>query len=745
MDYSSVFLTLNDIFIRVFNLSLSATFIIYIIFLLRAAFAESPKWWRCLLWLIAGVRLAFPFSIESILSLNPNRYTIDPETIYSNKLVIDSGFESVDTTVNEYMASNYYEGVTVPSNFKLNIISVLSIIWLIGILVFLSYYFINYIRYKSKLKTATLLFDNVFQSEFVTSPFVFGIIRPKIYIPYGLDDDSLRYVLAHEKSHIRRCDHLIKQAAFIILSCYWFNPFIWIAFRFLSIDIELACDEKVVKNLSEDEKSEYSKTLLNLSVNKKWLKVCPVPFSEIDIKNRVRGIMNYKKPKFWIVVISVIGLILCSIALLTDPIEKKDKSISVSEELNEIITQTIVENENNKYSGDFGCAAHVILGAEKDGPVDSDKIEYTTIEVFVMARYSEFGIKNGTLIETGGMISPLALVFEVDENENYTLLEYWEPGMGSDYIKSLEKRFPRKIDYMTDEYNEQLRVECESKAYEHFGVSSTGYDEVYTLSTEQTTLSSSFLPKLSINNKNKTFMFMYDLLSSYLSTGTYEIIDDELIANTSDGKFKYVFDVINKKELRFNAKKSVFLPVINKDLSYEIKHGDSFIIGKPKNDGNLEYTTTVQIVGEEPTDKVNNIPSFTEDIYDYTLSVIESSEDIIWQISGEEFRQENGYSVFAYSVDKVYIEVGEISVSLDDAIDNKNISVDALIDKARYDTKDGKVKAITYKDGGSTLYVYDDYSIIKLNRITGGRKDVFIGPVDMSINDLTDFLDSNLG
>ncbi|MBQ3151734.1 MAG: M56 family metallopeptidase [Clostridia bacterium] len=745
MDYSGIFLTLNDIFLRVVNLSLSACGIMLVLMLIRLLLKKMSKLYVVLMWLLVGLRLIIPFSFESEFSVNPNREIINPETVYSNKFVIDSGYDSVDTVVNGYLGDNYYEGVTVPTNFKLNIISVLAIIWVFGVLACLLYFLIYYLRMKIKLKTATLVNDNVFRTEFVSSPFVFGIFRPKIYIPYGLEEPNLRYVLVHEKTHIEQSHHLDKLVAFIILSVYWFNPFLWLAYWLFSKDIESFCDELVVKKLTEDERTEYSKVLLELSIRKKSFSVAPVPFGEIDIKKRVKDIMNFRKPGFWISLAATLIFVITANCLFTDPPkDQSDVSADISESLDVLVGQTIVENENPNFTGSFGCESHIVLAVENGGAVIEEKVKYTTVEVFIIAKYAEYGIKNGTLIQTGGMISPLALVFESDGSDNYTLLEYWEPGMGSDYTSSLRERFPKNVDYMTNEYDEQLRVECESKAYEHFGISTSGYDKVYTLSVDTVTLSSSFLPRFSIDKDHKTFMFVYDLLSSYLSTGTYEVVDNEITATTYDGKYKYVFKVINRKELQFDAKKSLYAPVTNEDLSYSLHHGDSFILGEPKPDKTSEYTTVVQLIGEEPTTRLPNISPFYEEYYDYTLSIVESDEDIIWQISDEKFRQENGYSVYGYSVDKVYITVGENSLPLDEAVGKGIVSIDALIHKAADDTKD-KAKAITYKDGGSTLYVYDDYSVIKLNRLADNSKDVFIGPPDMSLNDLTDFLNNIYG
>ncbi len=744
MDFLNLFSVINDTALETINISITASWIVLIVLLLRMLMMRMPSWCRLLLWSFVGIRLAVPISVESILSLIPSKEIFTPQMVYSNKFSVDSGIDVIDSTVNSHMASHYYEGVTVPSGLKINILGVFSALWVIGIIILLLYFVFSSLKFKFELRTATKVFDNVYKSELVDSPFVFGFLKLRIYLPYNVDEKDSEYILMHERMHIKRGDHLLKALTFILLSFYWFNPILWVAFKYFCRDIEAACDEKAIKPLSKDERKEYSKTLLRFGVQNEYFYAGPVLFGEHDIKSRIRRVMSYKKPSFTVIIIAAVICLVTAVCLLTDPLSDTKKTVDVSETLDSAISSAILENEKGKYFGDgYPCEAHVVLATTEDGPIHDGEIEYTTVEVFIIAKYAQYSIDNGTLIEESGMVSPLALVFESDGNENYALLEYWEPGMGSDYHKSLQERFPKGVDFSTDNFYEHLRSVCEEKARTHVGLSLTGYDKVYTLSVESTTLSGVFLPKLSINTNDGTFTFVYDLLSSYLPAGTFEIQNGKLIADTLDGMYRYVFNVVNDNELRFNEKESDKIKVTNEDLSYEIAHGSSFLIGNPQRTDSGEFTTTAIIAGEHTVGKADPIPPYAEEFSDYTLTLSVSGDEGIRQLTDENFRQTCGYSVYTYSLHNVYISVGDNKLPLNDGIQKGIVGIDGLIAKAKRDAEKGRIKSRLYKDGGSVLYEYEDYSILKMNKITNSGesviKDVFIGPAGLSINDLSDF------
>lgn len=309
---------MNSFFLNLVNISITAGWIVIAVMILRLFLKKAPKWINCILWGIVGLRLIFPVSIESIFSLIPSKETINT-SFYEAKPYIETGFSAVDTQLHDYIGDRYFEGVTVPTGLFANITSVLSVIWIVGLAVMLAYALITFLNLHRKMSTSTPLRDNIRQSEFVDSPFILGIIKPKIYLPYSLTEDSINCIIAHEQSHLKRLDHLWKPLAFFILSVYWFNPLMWAAYILLCRDIELACDEKVINNMTKEERQNYSVTLLNNSVSRKSVAACPLAFGEVGVKERIKSVMSYKKPTFWIIIAAVIVCIVTAVCFLTNP------------------------------------------------------------------------------------------------------------------------------------------------------------------------------------------------------------------------------------------------------------------------------------------------------------------------------------------------------------------------------------------------------------------------------------------
>ncbi len=323
------------IFLKIVNMSISSCWIVLAIILLRVILKKAPKWINCVLWGIAGLRLVMPFSFESIFSLIPSTETITklPD---SPRPHIESGVPIIDNPVNDYLQGNYFEGVTRPTGNFIDVTAILAIIWVIGIVALLIYTLVSFLRLNRKIGTAVLLRDNIYQSEAVISPFVLGIIKPKIYLPFNMKEQDMDHVIAHEQAHIRRKDHLWKPLGFLILTFHWFNPLIWLGYILLCRDIELACDEKVVKKLNIEQRADYSEALLNSSVNKRMIAACPLAFGETGVKDRVKSVLNYKKPAFWIILIAVIVSITTAVCFLTDPLDKteiRNGSYRLSDEL----------------------------------------------------------------------------------------------------------------------------------------------------------------------------------------------------------------------------------------------------------------------------------------------------------------------------------------------------------------------------------------------------------------------------
>ena len=336
---------MSSFFLEIVNMSISASWIVLAVLLLRFLLKKAPKWITVLLWGIVAVRLICPISIESAMSLMPSSETINTDimvegnsmaendSVVEHKPLIDTGVPIINDAVNPIIEENFSSEPEMKPQGDISmtpmqvIISILSGVWVAGMVVMLAYTVISYLRVKNKISTAVRLRENIFQSENVVSPFVLGVVKPKIYLPFDMKAQDMEHVIAHENAHIRRKDHLWKPFGFLLLTLHWFNPFIWIAYVLLCRDIELACDEKVVKEFDNQQKADYAQALLTCSVNRRMIAACPIAFGEVGVKNRVKSILNYKKPAFWIIIVAVLASVIAAVCFLTDPVSEKDTSV----------------------------------------------------------------------------------------------------------------------------------------------------------------------------------------------------------------------------------------------------------------------------------------------------------------------------------------------------------------------------------------------------------------------------------
>ena len=310
---------MTDIFLGFLNRSLAAGILILAVVLVRLVFKKAPRWLLCALWALAAVRLVCPVSIESVLSLIPSAEPVQPEIIVSAQPAITSGIPAVDAIVNPPLAAAFTPSPAQSANPLQIWTFVAACVWLAGIAALLLYAAVSALRLRLRVRTAVRLEGKVYQSEFVSSPFILGVIRPRIYLPFGLEAGAQAMVLAHERAHLRRGDQLWKPLGYLILTAYWFNPLCWLAYILFCRDIEAACDEKVVRELGEGCKAAYSRALLACSAPKKLITACPLAFGETGVKARIRSVLNYKKPAFWLVLAAVLVSAAVAVCFLTDP------------------------------------------------------------------------------------------------------------------------------------------------------------------------------------------------------------------------------------------------------------------------------------------------------------------------------------------------------------------------------------------------------------------------------------------
>ena len=310
---------ISEVFLKILNMSISASWLVLAVVLLRLILKKAPKWISVLLWGFVAIRLICPFSIESVLSLIPSAETVSPDIMMDWTPEISTGIGSVDTVINPIITQTFAPNPATSANPLQILIPVAGILWLTGIAAMLLYTAVSYFLLRRRVATAVLFRNNIYQSENVDSPFVLGIIKPKIYLPFQMDGQNLEHVIAHEESHIQRKDHWWKPFGFVLLALHWFNPLMWLGYILLCRDIELACDEKVIKEMDNENRADYTQALVACSVNRRSIAACPLAFGEVGVKERVKSVMNYKKPTFWIIVAAVITCIAVAVCFLTNP------------------------------------------------------------------------------------------------------------------------------------------------------------------------------------------------------------------------------------------------------------------------------------------------------------------------------------------------------------------------------------------------------------------------------------------
>ena len=451
---------MSEIFLTVVNMSISAGWLVLVVLLLRLLLKKAPKWITVLLWGIVAVRLVCPFSFESVLSLIPSAQTINPE--YSlNTPAIDSGVAIIDNAINPILSE---ATITVQPEKDINlfkfIVPYLAGLWLAGIVALLIYTLVSYLKVKNRIGTAVLLRDNIYQSENVVSPFVLGIIKPKIYLPFCMSEQDMQHVIAHENAHIRRKDHLWKPLGFLVLTLHWFNPLMWLGYVLLCRDIELACDEKVVKELSSEQKADYSQALLTCSVNRRMIAACPLAFGEVGVKDRVKSVLNYKKPAFWIIIVAIALSIIVAVCFLTNP-----ATTTLNDELSVFIdTQIAEQNYSEEHTGDnFIAVSYEVLGVDKS----SDE---TTVYMWVL--YEEYSFEDGKIkLETGSHIPTAITAEQTGDHGHYELVEYWTPRDGSFYADDIREKFPLHLHSKAldpQRYIDKQKEFCQNSAEEYF-------------------------------------------------------------------------------------------------------------------------------------------------------------------------------------------------------------------------------------------------------------------------------------
>ena len=309
-----------DLFLQLVNKSITAGWLILAVVLLRFLMKKTPRWIHCLMWGVVGLRLVMPFSVESVLSLIPSAQTLPQDIAVSASPAVDSGFPMVDAAVNPIISEHFAPVVETAAYPVADILSVLTAVWAVGAAVMLLYGLVSCHRLYGRLGVKMGLYENIYISDNIETPFILGFFYPKIYIPSAIPQQEVPYILAHEQAHLKRGDHWWKGLGYVVLCLHWFNPLVWLCYFLLSRDIETACDERVVSNLCEEERRAYSRTLLSCSARQLPLLATPLAFGELAVKERIIGILRFRQPRTWVVVTSLLMTVVLGLCFLTDPV-----------------------------------------------------------------------------------------------------------------------------------------------------------------------------------------------------------------------------------------------------------------------------------------------------------------------------------------------------------------------------------------------------------------------------------------
>ena len=477
---------MSAVFLKILNMSISANWIAATVLLLHLCLKRAPKWWNVLLWGLVAVRLMLPFSIESSLSLLPRAEVASPAHIVPS--------------VPGKAAPMIGGAAAIASGAKtqLPIWTILAWVWLFGVLVLVLYTLVSTLRLRHQVREAVRLQGNIYQSEQVASPFVLGILRPKVYLPYHMDSREAQHVLAHEQAHLRRGDHFWKPLGFLLLTIHWFNPLMWLSYAMLCRDIELACDEKVIRDLRREERADYMQALVACSVNRRRIAACPLAFGETGVKERVKSVMNYKKPTLWVMLLALALCVVLAGCFLTDPKDTNSDRTAVTASSSEEADPDTADSapEESAQPTEQDALRESLSTTESDSLISDERIGQAVLEhyadavqdgqihveshailaqddnngmltVYLLVLQETYSVDGETLTLENGSYVPTAITFSIAASGD-SPLEYWEPSDGS-YSGDIRAKFPAAAadEALNDQdYIEDLKTECYLQAVE---------------------------------------------------------------------------------------------------------------------------------------------------------------------------------------------------------------------------------------------------------------------------------------
>ncbi|MBE6564945.1 MAG: hypothetical protein E7655_06710 [Ruminococcaceae bacterium] len=554
------------------NMALAAGWLVPMVILLRLLLKKAPRWIVCLLWAMVGLRLMMPVTFESDFSLIPSAETLPADIGYAQTPVIESGFASLDEAINPTFSERFAPQDETASVNPIQIwMFVFQIVWQVGVVCMLLYALISYLRLRRRVRVCLPLGESVYASDGIATPFILGMLRPRIYLPSALvgeGSETLQsHVLAHERAHLKRGDHLWKPLAFALLTVYWFHPLFWVAYILFCRDIEAACDEKVIRAMDDVSRKSYSRALLACSIgeNRLRLSACPLAFGEVGVKKRIEGVLHYKKPAFWLICLAVLVCAVAAVCFLTDPASHAQEGLTVEGGENSILitgggselegVEIRIEDVNlsdsspsmtvqwiNRRESDISCGAaftlsRLVNGEWQDCDLLTERVYYAIAYRIQAGREHElrYGFTGMDLRESG------RYRFETECTEADVPTG---ANGGRTYRVWLEFELEKGID---------ADVLLPPAVSERIGPSENAVTYLYPFSPDW------MPPSLRLDETNKTFSFSYSGFSSYLPFGHYTEENGRLTLKTDDGLYTYVFDA-ERDGYAFHAALSSTIP-----------------------------------------------------------------------------------------------------------------------------------------------------------------------------------------
>ncbi len=508
---------MDAVFLKILNMSITASYLVLAVILLRLVLSKAPKWTRVVLWSFVALRLLVPVSLKSVLSLIPSVETIPEYFTATRTPMIDSGIPAVNHAINPILQSSLTPTVGASVNPAQVWVFVFANIWVCGMAFMAVYTLVSYLRIRRRVREAVLLRENIWLCDRIGTPFLLGLIRPRIYLPVEMAEADAEYVIAHERAHLKRRDHVWKPLGFLLLTVHWFNPVLWVAYILLCRDIELACDERVLRKMGTESKKPYSQALINCSMPRRQIAACPLAFGEVGVKTRIRGILYYKKPAFWILLVAVAVLTAAAVCLLTDPVGGTLRKIEKRD-----LTQTAQDTVVLRIE-DHGESMNVIgfpqenLQALLDLRISQGEVSKNRSEDRDMSHTVEllfrFVLEEGD-VGTAIHFSDDFTEVWVDDNVKPTLsYRVLEPDWA-------EKLYNGLCGYPVPELETELPM--------------SAYSNIYRFEREGDA------SILMLSRTDNTCMLVYSLHHSYCPRGTYEETAEQVTVTLYDGA-RYVF------------------------------------------------------------------------------------------------------------------------------------------------------------------------------------------------------------